>query len=126
MSITRRAVGAASAIAMAFAAVVIVVTPANAINPCASQAQIRYSVDDVQYRDPSLGCAELSVQFQYQPPSSGTYYFNETRYNLVQGVTYNTPNRAEIAKARACTGQYCAANGWWSAWWTTSLWYTFG
>lgn len=117
----------AIAVAIGVAAGVTLVSPASdssAANPCAMRAQIVYIGSYIKFQDPSDPCGGANMTFEYLPPNSTTKIFIGYYQNQQAGVTYITNSRAQIQRAKACSGTpSCPIS---SGWWTTSSWYTFG
>jgi len=83
-------------------AALVVAAPANAYNQCGTWGRIDYSVDR-GYILTTGSCEYSSLKYQYQPPTSGTYYkYAEIDYG-VYGTVVNAGRYAEAVQAWACS-----------------------
>jgi|GEM_PF-1475461 len=128
MSAIRIRVAVTVALALLGASLVVAGTPspAEAANPCAAKAQNNFTLDIMYGQDPSLGCSQMMLSYEYWAGSQGFIYEGQFFY-LTQGHTVHTYSFAQLSRGKACTSNSVSPDCTYSSgWWNHSNWTTFG
>jgi len=108
------------------AVVVSASSQAEASNPCAAKAQNDFPSDVMYGQDPSLGCNQVRLSYEYWAGSTA-FVYEGVFYYAAQGQNLQTYSHPQLSRGRACTSNAVSpACSYTSGWWNHSNWTTFG